>query len=77
MGATVVNRFDYADDLQLPVECLRERSRAVPDQQRFRGQVDGQQDTLIDSHTLTPKSCALCLTQQASLLTRLNPTARR
>jgi hypothetical protein len=71
------NRFDYADDLQLPVECLRERSRAVPDQQRFRGQVDGQQDTLIDRHTLTPKSCALCLTQQASLLTRLNPTARR
>ena len=29
------NRFDYADDLQLPVECLRERSRAVPDQKRF------------------------------------------
>lgn len=60
------NRLHYANNLQLRVKCLRKRSRAVPDLKRLRGQVDGQQNMLIDSHTFTSNSCAPCPTDQAS-----------
>jgi hypothetical protein len=53
------------------------RDAHVPDLKVLHPDSEDSSETVDVRSDVTPKSSALCLTQQASLLTRLNPTARR
>jgi hypothetical protein len=39
----------------------------LPDEERIRGQIDGQQNASIDSHVLTPIPRALCAPSDPSV----------